>query len=272
MARGDVRIGMSGWVYPAWRGVFYPKGLVQKNELAYASSHVTSIEINGSFYALHTPKTWASWRDGTPDDFVFSVKGPRLITHLRRLNNVREPLANFLASGVLSMGGKLGAFLWQFPPNLQFDPVRVEAFLALLPKTTTEALALAREREAQMAGQDWLGPVADRPLRHAFEVRNHTFDTPHYLGLLERYGVASVLADTAGKYPRFEQQTADFSYVRLHGEKELYVSGYDEESLDRWAARIAGWRDAGRDSYVYFDNDVKVRAPIDAMGLISRLR
>lgn len=272
-ARGEVRIGMSGWVYPAWRGVFYPKGLAQKNELAYASSHVTSIEINGSFYSLHTPKSWQSWRDGTPDDFVFSVKGPRLITHLRRLINVRAPLANFFASGVLSMGAKLGSFLWQFPPNLTFDAGRVEEFLAMLPKTTTEALELAQERERdRMEGKEWLGPVVERPLRHAFEVRNHSFDTPQYLGLLDRFGAASVLADTAGKYPRFEQQVADFSYVRLHGEKELYVSGYDDESLDAWAERIRGWLDAGRDTYVYFDNDVKVRAPIDAMGLIERLR
>lgn len=263
---------MSGWVYPAWRGVFYPKGLPQRDELAYASSHVTSIEVNGSFYSLQKPANWQAWHASTPPDFVFSVKGPRFLTHIKRLGDVRAPLANFLASGVLALGEKLGPFLWQLPPNLTFDPERIESFLAMLPQTTGEALALAREREERMDGREWLGPVAERPLRHAFEVRNHTFDTPEYLALLERYGAASVLADTAGKYPRFEVQTDGFSYVRLHGEQELYVSGYDDASLDAWAERIRPWLDAGRDVYVYFDNDVKVRAPIDAMGLVQRLR
>jgi uncharacterized protein YecE (DUF72 family) len=262
---------MSGWVYPPWRGVFYPKGLAQKNELAYASSHVTSIEINGSFYALHKPKTWASWRDGTPDDFVFSVKGPRLVTHMRRLNNAHLPLANFFASGVLSLGGKLGAFLWQLPPNLGFVPDVLERFLAQLPRTTTEALALARDREERMGDDVWLGPVDERPLRHAMEVRNTSFDDERYFALLQRYGVASVLADTAGKWPVFDRATADFSYVRLHGDKILYESGYDDDALDRWASRVNGWLDSGRDAYVYFDNDIKVRAPIDAKGLIARL-
>ncbi|MCU1440478.1 MAG: hypothetical protein JWP85_1475 [Rhodoglobus sp.] len=272
MGRGRAFVGMSGWVYPPWRGVFYPKGLAQKSELAYASSHVTSIEINGSFYGLPKPKTWQSWRDGTPDGFVLSVKGPRLITHMKRLNNARLPLANFFASGVLSLDAKLGALLWQLPPNLAFDPDVLERFLALLPRTTTEALALAQHREELMGDRVWLGPVEERPLRHSMEVRNATFDDERYFALLDEFGVASVLADTAGKWPRFERDTADFTYVRLHGDKILYESGYDDDALDAWAARVDGWRDAGRDVYVYFDNDIKVRAPVDAMGLIARLQ
>jgi len=262
---------MSGWVYPPWRGVFYPKGLAQKKELAYASSHVTSIEINGSFYSLQKPASWRAWRDGTPEEFVFSVKGPRFITHIKRLRDVHEPLANFFAQGILALGAKLGCVLWQLPPNLEFDPIAVEAFLRQLPTTTTDAAALAQHREARMTGREHLETDAHRPLRHAMEVRNTTFDDPRFFALLDQYGVASVLADTAGKWPRIDRETGDFSYVRLHGDQVLYESGYDDAALDAWAARVVGWLDAGRDAYVYFDNDVKVRAPVDAMGLIRRL-
>ena len=269
---GTFRVGMSGWVYPPWRGVFYPKGLPQKNELAYAASHVNSIEINGSFYSLQKPSSWLSWRDATPDDFVFSVKAPRFITHIKRLDDVHEPLANFFASGLLALGPKLGCVLWQLPPSFDFEPHLLETFLRQLPHTTTDALALARERGDRMSGREWLETDADRPVRHAMEVRHHSFDTPEYFALLERYGVASVLADTAGKWPKLDHDTAsDFSYVRLHGDKKIYESGYDDEALDAWAKRVRGWLDAGRDAYVYFDNDTKVRAPIDAMGLIARL-
>lgn len=216
---------MSGWVYPPWRGVFYPKGLAQKNELAYAASRVTSIEINGSFYSLQAPKSWQHWRDSTPDDFVFSAKGPRFITHIRRLADVHAPLANFFSSGILSLGPKLGAVLWQLPPNLQFDATLLETFLAQLPRSTGEALALAREHDARMDGRTLLEIDQDRPLRHSMEVRNASFDDAAYFALLETYGVASVLADTAGKWPRFDRDTTDFAYVRLHGDKKLYESG-----------------------------------------------
>jgi uncharacterized protein YecE (DUF72 family) len=272
VSRGRAFIGMSGWVYPPWRGVFYPKGLAQKGELAYASAHVTSIEINGSFYSLQKPANWASWRDGTPANFMFSVKGPRFITHIKRLGDVHLPLANFFASGVLSLDSKLGVLLWQLPPTLKFDPGLLEAFLRRLPRTTGEAMTLARQREDRMEGREWIGEVVDRPLRYSMEVRNATFDDNRYFALLDEFGIASVLADTAGKWPRFERDTADFSYVRLHGDKILYESGYDDDALDMWATRVDGWREAGRDVYVYFDNDIKVRAPVDAMGLISRLK
>ena len=268
---GEARVGMSGWVYPPWRGVFYPRGLPQKDELAYAASHVTSIEINGSFYSLHKPSSWEHWRDSTPDDFVFAVKGPRFVTHIKRLREVRLPLANFFASGVLALGPKLGPLLWQLPPTLKFDAEVVQSFLRLLPQTTTDAAALGGERDNRMTGREWLGPVVDRPLRHAIEVRHASFETEEFFSLLAQHGVASVVADTAGKFPRIDRTTAAFGYARLHGDTKLYESGYDDAALDRWATRVREWLDAGLDAYVYFDNDIKVRAPVDAMSLIRRL-
>lgn len=268
----EARIGISGWVYAPWRGVFYPRGLRQADELPYAASHVTSIEVNGSFYSLQRPASWERWRDATPGDFVFSVKGPRYITHLKRLRDVQEPLANFLASGVLALGPKLGPILWQLPANLAYDPEAVEAFLTLLPRTTASALEFARRRDARMRGRELLRIDADRPLRHAVEPRSPTFDVPGFRAQLERHGFATVLGDNEGRWPRLDWVTADFAYARLHGDEELYTSGYDEPAIIRWAAWTRAHLEAGRDVFVYFDNDAKVRAPIDAMALIRRLR
>src|SRR5690606_27474704 len=181
-------------------------------------------------------------------------------------------LANFFASGVLALGPKLGPFLWQLPEKLAFDADLLDQFLAQLPRTTDAAARLAQDHDARLNGPTLLTTDADRPLRHALEVRSHTFDTPEFFTLLERHNVASVVADTAGKWPFFLQQTADFSYARLHGETILYESGYDDDALDRWADRVRGWLASGRDSYVYFDNDIKARAPYDAMALAARLR
>ncbi|HWM33079.1 MAG TPA: DUF72 domain-containing protein [Pseudolysinimonas sp.] len=268
----EARVGISGWVYAPWRGVFYPKGLRQADELAYASSHVTSIEVNGSFYSLQRRESWARWRDATPADFVFSVKGPRFITHIKRLRDIDAPLANFLASGVLALGPKLGPILWQLPPNLAYDPDAVESFLARLPRSTGAALELARAHDERMEGKAHLEIDADRPLRHAIEPRSPGFDVPAFREQLTRHGVAAVLGDNEGRWPRLDWTTADFAYARLHGDEVLYTSGYDDRALDGWAdwtrAHLAG----GRDVYVYFDNDAKVRAPVDAMGLIRRLR
>lgn len=265
------RVGISGWRYAPWRGDFYPKGLPQRRELEYASRHLNTIELNGTFYSLQRPTYFEAWRDETPPDFVFSVKGGRFITHLLRLRNVNTALANFFASGVLALGPKLGPFLWQLPERLGFGAEQVDAFLSQLPRTTEAAVQLARHHDARVDGRDWLTTDADRPLRHALEVRSHSFDTPEYFKMLERHNVASVVADTAGKWPMFTQQTADFAYARLHGETVLYESGYDDESLDRWAERVRGWLASGRDAFVYFDNDIKVRAPYDAMALAERL-
>jgi uncharacterized protein YecE (DUF72 family) len=264
------RIGISGWTYAPWRGVFYPPKLQHRLELEYASERLDSIEINGSFYSLQRPSSYRTWAANTPDEFVFSVKGGRYITHILRLRNSRVAVANFFASGVLALGPKLGPLLWQLPPTLQFDAESVDAFLAMLPRTTTDAARLAGEatldedRTHTAAGEE-------RPLRHAVEVRHASFDVPEFTALARTHGVAIVLADTAGRYPVIRELTADFAYVRLHGDEELYTSGYTDESLDRWAAELRGWLERGMDVYAYFDNDVKVRAPYDAMGLRDRL-
>jgi len=267
----QVRIGISGWTYPPWRKVFYPEGLAQRRELEYASRQLSSIEINGSFYSLHRPESWQSWRDETPDDFLFSVKGGRFITHMKKLSGIEAPLANFFASGVLALGPKLGPMLWQLPPNLGFDERRVADFLEKLPRTTSEAVALAARHDERVEGRTWLTTDADRKVRHAMEVRHPSFETPAFTDLLRAHDVAVVTADTAGKWPMLLEPTTDLAYVRLHGDAELYVSGYSDEALDVWAARIRGWRDGGADVVVYFDNDVKVAAPFDAQRLIERL-
>ena len=264
-------MGISGWVYPPWRGAFYPKGLRQADELAYASAHVTSIEVNGSFYSLQPPANWRRWRDATPDGFVLAVKGPRFVTHIKRLRDVETPLANFFASGLLELGDKLGPLLWQLPPTLAFDADLLDDFLARLPRSRADASALAAGHDERMSGRASFAVAGDAPLRHAVEVRHPTFETDDWISMLERHGVASVTADTAGRYPRIDRTTADFAYARLHGDEELYVSGYDDAALDRWAEWTRAHLDAGRDAYLYFDNDVKVRAPFDAMGLIARL-
>ncbi|MFC9787147.1 DUF72 domain-containing protein [Rhodococcus sp. NPDC127528] len=267
----DVRVGISGWVYPAWRGGFYPEGLVHRKELAYAADHLTSIEINGSFYALQRPSSFAKWRDETPDGFLFAVKGGRYITHVRRLVDVDTALANFFASGVLALGEKLGPILWQLPPNLQFDAERLAAFVALLPRTTTEAGLLAQRRDDKLADDRVLTTTdVERPLRHAIEVRHPSFAVPEVTALAREHGIALVVADTAGRYPRIETPTADFVYVRLHGDRELYASGYTDAALDNWATKIRGWTARGLDVFVYFDNDVKGYAPFDAMALLHR--
>ncbi len=270
MAR--VRVGISGWRYPPWRGVFYPEGLAQRRELEYAAERMSSIEINGSFYSLQRPDRYRSWAEQTPDDFVLAVKGGRFITHMKKLADVDTPLANFFASGVLALGARLGPVLWQLPPTLGFDAERLAAFFDLLPRTTTAAAELARAHDAKVADDHALTRAdADMPVRHAMEVRHDSFRAPEAAALLREHDVALVVADTAGKWPYLEEVTADFVYVRLHGSEELYASGYTDEALDGWAARLAAWRDDGLDCYVYFDNDMKVRAPFDAMGLIERL-
>jgi uncharacterized protein YecE (DUF72 family) len=268
---GNVRIGISGWNYPPWRGVFYPPGLPQRLELEHAASRLRTIEINGSFYALQKPESYRSWHDRTPEDFLFSVKGGRFVTHMKKLRDVETPLANFFASGVLALGPKLGPLLWQLPPNLGYDESRLADFFALLPRTTVEAAALAARHDERLEDRAWLTTDADRPLRHALEVRHPTYETPRFLDLLREHGIAVVTADTAGKWPLFLESTTDLAYVRLHGDVELYTSGYSPEALDRWAARVEQWRDEGRDVVVYFDNDVKVHAPYDAQQLAGRL-
>jgi uncharacterized protein YecE (DUF72 family) len=271
---GTIRVGTSGWVYPPWRSVFYPPGLAHRNELAYLAEQMTSIEINGSFYALQRPSSYQHWAAQTAPEFVFAVKAPRFITHLKRLREVETPVANFLASGVLALGARLGPLLWQLPPTLQFtaDTVEViERFLTNLPHTTAAAAAQSAGHDERVAGRAWTSTDTDRPLRHAMEVRHPSFACPEFVELAHRAGVAIVVADTAGKFPFLTELTTDFVYVRLHGDVELYTSGYTEEALQRWAANAREWAAGGRDVFVYFDNDVKVRAPFDARRLIELL-
>lgn len=267
----QARVGTSGWRYPPWRRTFYPEGLAQRRELEHLSRCVDTIEINGSFYSLQRPENYRAWAAETPDDFVFAVKGGRFITHLKQLRDVEQPVANFFASGVLGLGPKLGPFLWQLPPRLRFDAARIAEFLSLLPHTTTEAAALATRHDERLDGRALTETDADRPLRHALEVRHESFRDPAFPALLREHGVALVLADSAGTWPVFEEVTADFVYVRLHGQDELYASGYTPAALDAWAERVQAWRDDGMDAYVYFDNDMKVHAPYDAIALAERL-
>jgi uncharacterized protein YecE (DUF72 family) len=282
---GVVRIGISGWRYAPWRGVFYPDGLPQRAELAYASRQFRTIEINGSFYSLQRPEFYARWAAETPQGFVFSVKGPRYVTHMLRLRNVEAALANFFASGVANLGDKLGPILWQLPPTLRFDAERLDAFLDLLPCDTDQAATIARGRNEKVRGRARIAYGRNRPLRHALEVRHPSFVDPAFIALLRKHRIALVVADTAGKWPLAEDVTTDFVYVRLHGDKELYVSGYTPAALARWAARIRAWTTGGepvdarridanrrprrrkRDVYCYFDNDAKVKAPRDAQRL-----
>lgn len=268
--RGEVRIGISGWRYPPWRDVFYPTGLAQHRELEFASRAVRTIEINGSFYSLQRPSSYARWYAETPTDFLFAVKGGRFITHNKKLRDCVGPLANFFASGVLALEDKLGPILWQLPPLLSFDLPRFEEFFALLPRTTALAAELARQHDARLKHGSYVDVRTDRPLRHALEVRHESFHDPAFLRLLRKADIALCIADTAGKWPMFDDVTSDFVYVRLHGSKRLYASGYSSAELDRYAARINAWK-RRRDVYVYFDNDVKVRAPFDAMNLAARL-
>ena len=285
-----VRVGISGWSYKPWRKVFYPPGLRVKDELTFASRAFDSIELNASFYSLQRPESYRSWRDATPEDFVFAVKGGRFVTHLKRLKDAEQGLANFFASGVLELGHKLGPILWQLPPSLAFDADRLRVFFESLPRTRADGARLAQRHAPLLTGRAAFGDQSDAPIRHALEVRHPSFLCPEFVTLLRAYGIAPCIADSAGLYPVIEDLCADFVYVRLHGAERLYTSGYDQPELVLWAERIQRWMrgqaaarprhaDANsygdgraRDVYVYFDNDVKVRAPYDAQNLARILR
>ena len=268
-----VRIGISGWRYPPWRGEFYPPGLPHREELRYVAERMNSVEINGSFYALQRRSSFESWAAAVPDDFVFAVKGGRFITHLKKLSGIETPVANFFASGVLALDQKLGPILWQLPPNLGFDPDRMDAFLGQLPRTAGSAAKIATNHDQRLPDDHALTKAAHpkQPLRHAVEVRNESFRTPEFYELLRRHKIALVVADNPGQWPIITEITTDLMYVRLHGHDQLYASGYSDRELDEWAAKINSWTEHGCDVYVYCDNDAKVRAPYDAMGLMDRL-
>lgn len=284
-----IRIGISGWRYAPWRKRFYPEQLTQAQELHFASRALPTIEINGSFYALQRPSSYASWYEQTPHDFVFSIKAPRYITHILKLQDVEQPIANFLASGIFHLKQKLGPILWQFPPSFQFEPQLFERFLALLPHDTQAALDMAQGREARMQGKEFLDIDQKRAMRHAVEIRHPSFVTPAFIALLRKYRVALVIADTGKRWPEFEDITADFVYIRLHGDETLYLSNYMESALQHWQSRISTWSKGGqapdatliqqlapparasRDVFCYFDNTTKINAPFNARRLLQKL-
>jgi uncharacterized protein YecE (DUF72 family) len=286
-----IRIGISGWQYPPWRGVFYPEGLPQRQQLSHVASTFPVVEINGSFYSLQRPGSYQKWYQSTPKGFVFCVKGPRYITHMLRLKNTATPLATFLASGLLALRDKLGPILWQFPPGFRYGRQRMRQFFELLPRDTIAAARLARRHERWLRNRVCLQTDARRVLRHAVEVRDNSFVDPSFIQLLRAENIALVVAESARHWPMLQDVTADFVYLRLHGDRELYRGGYGDAALNRWRRRVAAWargsepRDAvrvaprspaagrERDVYCFFDNtDVKLRAPVDARSLMRKLK
>jgi len=286
---GQVLIGVSGWRYAPWRGHFYPPGLAQARELRHAARVFNSLELNGSFYSLQRPSSYATWAAETPPGFVFAVKGSRYITHMLKLRNIEVALANFLASGLFALGDKLGPILWQFPPMVRFHPEVFEAFFEMLPRCTHDAARIARGHDARLEGRECLQPGRNRRLRYAVEVRHDSFVDPGFIRLLRKYRIAWVVADTPNPWPLYEDVTSDFVYMRLHGSTELYNSRYTHEELERWARLIDAWRNgrepedarrisptrarecSGRDVYCYFDNTDKRHAPVNARELMDLL-
>jgi uncharacterized protein YecE (DUF72 family) len=264
--RGQIRIGIGGWTFEPWRGVFYPNDLKQKDELAYASRKLTAIEINGTYYGSQKPETFRKWAEETPEDFVFSVKGSRFTTNRRVLAEAGESIGRFINSGLARLEHKLGPVLWQFADSKKFDPVDFEAFLKLLPDD-----------------------VEGRRLRHVLDVRNDSFMVPEFLALARKYRMAVVFTDSP-KFPSFANLTADFVYLRLMNAQADVPTGYRPEVLASFAACAKAWAgggepsglpqvagDAGapasasRDVFMFMINGAKERAPAAAMGVIAAL-
>jgi uncharacterized protein YecE (DUF72 family) len=259
-----IHVGIGGWTYEPWRGVFYPKGLAQARELEFASRAVTSIEINGTYYSTQKPESFRKWAKETPDNFVFSVKAVRFATNRRVLAEAGPSINKFVSSGITELGKKLGPILWQFMPTKKFEAEDFGAFLAALPKT-----------------QDGI------KLRHAVEVRHESFVTKEFVTLARKHNVAVVLADSA-KYPMIADVTADFVYVRLQQAQEKIVTGYSPEIIKKWGERAKAWQAGGgvkdlpslteapkarkRDVFVYMINGAKERAPAAAMALLKDLK
>ncbi|MDB5616869.1 DUF72 domain-containing protein [Tardiphaga sp.] len=262
---GQIRIGIGGWTFAPWRGVFYPDKLTQAKELSYAASKLTSIEINGTFYGSQKPESFRKWAGEVPDDFVFSLKGPRFATNRRVLAEAGESVQRFYDSGVLELGDKLGPVLWQFAPTKKFDPVDFGAFLELLPRE-----------------------IDDRALRHVVEVRHDSFCVPEFIALLRQFNTPVVFSEHA-TYPAIADVTGDFVYARLQKGEDSIKTAYAPKALDAWAKRLEDWAagnepadlprvDAARpkkqprDVFAYVIHEAKVRAPAGAMALIERVR
>lgn len=285
-----IRIGVSGWSYDSWRnGRFYPDDLPRRAELEYVTRRFPAVEINGSFYSLVKPDSWIRYADAAPDDFRFAVKGSRFITHMKSLKDARTPLANFLASGVLRLEEKLGPILWQLPERAA-DAGRLKSFIDLLPDDTERASRLARRHDHRLTGRASFVSHSNRPVRHGLELRNERLFTDDIVRHCRARDIALVVSDSGGKWAYTEEQTAAWTYVRLHGAPRVYASRYSDQRLDHWADRILDWhrgtvpddadritdldRPAGgadRDVWVFFDNDQKGNAPLDARRLVDRL-
>ncbi len=244
---GRIHVGIGGWTFEPWRGVFYPEGLSQKRELEYASRQLTSIEINGTYYSTFKPDSWAKWRDETPDGFVFAVKASRYCTNRKALAGAGESVARFIGQGMAALRDRLGPINWQLMSGKKFDAEDLEAFLKLLPRE-----------------------VGGLPLRHALEVRHDSFKSEQFYDLARRHKVAICFADD-DDFPEIDQATADFTYARLMRTKEDVETGYSAAELGRWAERASAWAKRG-DAFVYFISGAKVRAPAAAQALIARVK
>ncbi|PZF57506.1 DUF72 domain-containing protein [Curtobacterium sp. MCBD17_034] len=278
------RVGLSGWQYDGWRGDFYPQRLAKRRWLEYVGDRFPTVELNGSFYSLQRPERYQAWRHAVPDGFVFAVKGGRYLTHMLHLRNVHTALANFMASGVLELEDRLGPILWQLPAAFAPTPDVLDAFLDQLPTTFDAARALADDHDAKVRASDSVpgsdgdgdgrsgdGTPGGRVIRHALEVRTPAAVTPDHLAVLRQHRVALVDSDAGTAWPRFDAPTTDFAYLRLHGSPEVYHSGYDEHATGQWAHRVEEHLLAGRDTFVYFDNDAERHAPWDALALDAAL-
>jgi uncharacterized protein YecE (DUF72 family) len=242
-----IRVGVGGWTYEPWRGVFYPPKLPHAKEIEHATRTLTAIEVNGTFYRRQSPKTFESWAKAAPDGFVYTLKASRYCTNRRNLGEAEESIRNFVNQGIVELGAKLGPILWQLMGTKQFDVDEIAAFLALLP-TSHEGIAL----------------------RHAIEPRHESFRTPEFFDLARAAGVAVVYAH-AEDYPTFEDQTGAFTYARLQQCVEEQETGYTAAELDAWAQQAKAWAAGDREVFVFFISGAKVRAPAAAMALIERV-
>lgn len=280
---GEIRIGLSGWSYDDWDGEFYPLDLPERDRLRYVAERFDTVEVNGTFYSLTSPTVVRKWREQTPARFIFAVKGSRYITHTKRLHDAARAVANFMASGLLDLGAKLGPILWQLPPNLAFDHQTLDRFLGLLPHDTTGAVALAHEHDERVEEVSY-GDGKNHRMRHVIEFRHPSFFQDDAVGLVKKHGLAMACSHSK-EWQVAADVTAGFVYVRLHGPGEAYASGYDDAALRRWADRANTWREGGdvedlptvsrlvpprrdqRDVYFYFDNTAGGHAPYDALRL-----
>lgn len=267
-----VHIGTSGWDYRHWRGRFYPDGA---EPIRFAAEAFDALEINTTFYRSVLPGRFAKWRELVADlaSFHFAIKGSRYITHQKKLREISVPLANFFATGPLLLGAALGPILWQLPPNLTFRADVLQAFFECLPRNVADAQRLARHHDQRFAGRSSSargpGLFGDGRLRYAVEPRHVSFDDDRFFELCRRYGVAAVIADTAGKFIALNQVTTDFSYLRLHGSRQLYQSQYNHREILTWANRIRSLPCS--EAWVFFDNDAEGHAPYDALRLRAEL-